>query len=90
MRKTVWDLEDNLPAINWDGTKPMVDEDGLGHVKGLVWVHSGDDTDEREYWFIAGTTTHRLKVFDKRQLRRFNRLFKKSNASKEARFKEDV
>lgn len=58
----------------------MVDKYGFGHIKDLVWFHAGDDTDEREYWFIVGQTRHRLKVFDRRQKRRFRRMFKKSNA----------
>lgn len=77
MRKTVWDLEDNSPAINWDGTKPRVYKDGSAMVKTLGWFHAGDDTDEREYWFVVGSTKHPLKVFDKRQKRRFNRKIKK-------------
>jgi hypothetical protein len=85
MRKTVWDLEENEPAINWDGTKPIVDTYGVGHVKDLGWFHAGGDTDEREYWFVVGETKHQLKVFDKRQRRRFNRIFKKSNAANEPR-----
>ncbi len=60
MKKTVWDIEDNSPAINWDGTKPIVDKHGVGYVKDLGWFHAGDDTDEREYEFVVGETKHQM------------------------------
>ena len=77
MRKMLWDLEENLPASNWDGTQPKVFSNGFALIKTLGLFHAGDDTDEREYWCEPKDTGGILKVVDHRSLRRIKRSVRK-------------
>ena len=71
-RRRLIDLDDdNLPAINWDGTKPIVGN-GYAIVKSLYWYNypGGDEQEEwRDYRYCNGN----YALVDRRSLRRLKR-----------------